>query len=135
MAYLTPEQIDGYESAPDWLKKWIRVFGNIWPFDNRDYWGDLVFSHKIQVMIGQISEEDSDRELSKLITAASKSPEQIIKNRVNPLRSSIQNLIYSPNNAAAWERYANGTLVNQDDVAEWYGQQLLSQKSSEPKVD
>ena len=131
MAYLKPEQIGDYEKSPEWLKKWIRVFGNIWPYDNRDYWGDLVFSHKIQVMANKISEEDSDKALSKLLNQASQIPEIIIRNRVNPLRSSIESLIYTERNADAWQKYEDGTLVDKDDVAEWYGQQLLSQKSSE----
>lgn len=130
MAYLKPEQIGDYEKSPEWLKKWIRVFGHIWPYDNRDYWGDLVFSHKIQVMSGDILESDSDKELTKLLDLASKIPERIIRNRVNPLRSSLEDLIYTEKNAAAWKKYEDGTLVDSGDVAEWYGQQLLSQESN-----
>lgn len=133
MAYIKPNDVEGYNEAPEWLKKWIRVFGNVWPYDNRAYWGDLVFSHKIKVMIGQISEEDSEKKLGELMAIASARPEQIIRNRVNPLLSSVHDLVYSSENAAAWQRYGNGTLVDEDDVAEWYGEQLL-QESNKSKT-
>jgi hypothetical protein len=125
MAIIKPEDIADYESSPESIKKWIRIFGNVWPFDNRDYWGDLIFAHKLRVMIGEISEEESPKIMADLKNRIIDNPSIFIKLPLAKANTGFDDLINGPQNREAWRRYENGTLIDNDEVAEWFGQQLL----------